>query len=173
MAASQIARTWLPAVSGVPDAMQDASLRATATMARFLPCLPPKLVLLLSIFIGIISGLLVVSFRMAIDWVNELLLGSQGLRQLRLLVVPTVVGLIITVLTRLRFELFPHIRQSWKSLSFEVCCSRTWRFLNRGHVADQLDSAHGVRHRSWRMWSGRSFPYGLKINLQVPQTSRD
>jgi CIC family chloride channel protein len=66
--------------------------------------------LLLSIFIGIISGLLVVSFRMAIAWVNVLLLGSSpGPRQLRLLIAPTVVGLIAAILTRF---VFPEVRGS-------------------------------------------------------------
>lgn len=66
--------------------------------------------LLLSIFIGIISGLLVVSFRMAIAWVNVLLLGSSpGPRQLRLLIAPTVVGLIVAILTRF---VFPEVRGS-------------------------------------------------------------
>jgi chloride channel protein, CIC family len=65
---------------------------------------------LLSIFIGIISGLLVVSFRMAIDWLNVLLLGSSpGPRQVRLLIVPTVVGLVVAVLTRF---VFPEVRGS-------------------------------------------------------------
>lgn len=69
-----------------------------------------RILLLLSIFIGVISGLLVVSFRMAIDWLNVLLLGSSpGPRQLRLLIVPTVVGLIVAVLTRF---VFPEVRGS-------------------------------------------------------------
>lgn len=66
--------------------------------------------LLLSIFIGIISGLLVVSFRMAIDWLNVLLLGSSpGPRQPRLLIVPTIVGLVVALLTRF---VFPKVQGS-------------------------------------------------------------
>lgn len=42
-----------------------------------------RLFLLLSIFIGIISGLLVVSFRMAIDWLKVLLLGRLPIRDSR------------------------------------------------------------------------------------------
>ncbi|NYF80710.1 chloride channel protein [Granulicella arctica] len=69
-----------------------------------------RIFLLLSIFIGIISGLLVVSFRMAIDWLNVLLLGSSpGPRQLRLIIAPTVAGLVIAVLTRF---VFPQVRGS-------------------------------------------------------------
>lgn len=69
-----------------------------------------RVFLLLSIFIGVISGLLVVSFRMAIDWLNVLLLGSSpGPRQLRLIVAPTLAGLVIAVLTRF---VFPQVRGS-------------------------------------------------------------
>ena len=69
-----------------------------------------RILLLLSVFIGIISGLLVVSFRMAIEWLNVLLLGSSpGPWQLRLLIVPTLVGLIVAVLTHF---VFPEVRGS-------------------------------------------------------------
>ena len=63
-----------------------------------------RLLLLLSIFIGIISGLLVVSFRMAIDWLNVLLRGSSPQpHQLRLIVVPTLAGVLIALLVRYAF----------------------------------------------------------------------
>ena len=63
-----------------------------------------RLLLLLSIFVGIISGLLVVSFRMAIDWLTVLLQGSSPApHQLRLLEVPTIAGLIIALLVRFVF----------------------------------------------------------------------
>lgn len=79
-------------------------------VAQSIPGREERIFLLLSIFIGIISGLLVVSFRMAIDWLNVLLLGSSpGPRQLRLLVVPTVIGLIVAVLTRF---VFPEVKGS-------------------------------------------------------------
>src|SRR5580693_9308753 len=69
-----------------------------------------RVFLLLSIFIGVISGLLVVSFRMAIDWVNVLLLGSSpNPHQVRLVVVPAVAGLVIAVLARF---VFPNVRGS-------------------------------------------------------------
>ena len=69
-----------------------------------------RLLLLLSIFIGIISGLLVVSFRMAIDWLSVLLLGSAPAPgQMRLLIAPTVAGLVIAVLVR---YVFPEARGS-------------------------------------------------------------
>ena len=45
-------------------------------IARIAPDREERIFLLLSIFIGVISGLLVVSFRMAIEWLSVLLLGS-------------------------------------------------------------------------------------------------
>lgn len=74
------------------------------------PAREERLFLLLSIFIGIISGLLVVSFRMAIEWLSVLLQGSSPApRQLRLVVAPVVAGLAIAVLTR---YVFPQVRGS-------------------------------------------------------------
>jgi CIC family chloride channel protein len=69
-----------------------------------------RLLLLLSIFIGVISGLLVVSFRMAIDWLSVLMRGSSPQpHQLRLIVVPPVAGLVIALLVR---YVFPEARGS-------------------------------------------------------------
>jgi CIC family chloride channel protein len=69
-----------------------------------------RLLLLLSIFIGAISGLLVVSFRMAIDWLAVLLRGSSPQpHQLRLIVVPTIAGLVVALLVR---YVFPDARGS-------------------------------------------------------------
>jgi CIC family chloride channel protein len=69
-----------------------------------------RLLLLLSIFIGVISGLLVVSFRMAIDWLSVLLRGSSPQpHQLRLIIAPTVAGLVIALLVR---YVFPEARGS-------------------------------------------------------------
>src|SRR5437868_13419468 len=63
-----------------------------------------RLFLLLSIFIGVISGLLVVSFRMAIDWFSVLLRGSSpGPGQLRLIEAPILAGIVIAVLVRYVF----------------------------------------------------------------------
>lgn len=74
------------------------------------PAREERLFLLLSIFIGVISGLLVVSFRMAIDWLRVLLLGSSPQPgQHRLLIVPAVAGLVIAALTR---YVFPNVRGS-------------------------------------------------------------
>lgn len=69
-----------------------------------------RLFLMLSIFIGIISGLLVVSFRMAIEWLTVLLQGSAPApHQLRLIVVPCIIGLVLGVMTR---YVFPDVRGS-------------------------------------------------------------
>ncbi|HEV2274340.1 MAG TPA: chloride channel protein [Acidobacteriaceae bacterium] len=69
-----------------------------------------RLFLVLSIFIGVISGLLVVCFRLAINWVQVLTLGSAPHPgQLRLLLVPTVAGVVVAALVQL---LFPGARGS-------------------------------------------------------------
>lgn len=69
-----------------------------------------RLFLLLSIFIGIIAGLLVVSFRMAIEWLSVFLMGSAPApHQPRLLIAPAVIGLVIALLTRF---VFPQVRGS-------------------------------------------------------------
>jgi CIC family chloride channel protein len=78
--------------------------------ARIAPGREERVFLLLSIFIGVISGLLVVSFRMAIDWLSVLLLGSSpNPHQPRLIIVPALAGLVIAVLTR---YVFPNVRGS-------------------------------------------------------------
>ncbi len=63
-----------------------------------------RLFLVLSIFIGVISGLLVVCFRVAINWIQVLTLGSSPHPgQLRLFFVPMGVGLLVAVLVQLVF----------------------------------------------------------------------
>jgi len=88
-----------------------ASLRpGQVALAKIAPAREERLFLLLSIFIGIISGLLVVSFRMAIEWLQVLLLGSSPHKgQVRLMVVPATVGLVVAVATRF---VFPQVRGS-------------------------------------------------------------
>jgi CIC family chloride channel protein len=83
---------------------------ATDAEAQVAPLREERLLLLLSIFIGIISGLLVVSFRMAIDWLSVLLRGSSPQpHQARMIVVPTLAGLVIALLVR---YVFPEARGS-------------------------------------------------------------
>src|ERR1700756_2052600 len=75
-----------------------------ASLQEIAPTRDERLFLVLSIFIGIISGLLVVSFRVAISWVQTLTLGSApqpGL--LRLIFVPTIMGLVVAVLVQVFF----------------------------------------------------------------------
>ncbi len=74
------------------------------------PAREERLFLLLSIFIGVISGLLVVSFRMAIEWLTVLLQGSAPApHQVRLLLAPAGAGVVIALLTR---YVFPQVRGS-------------------------------------------------------------
>jgi chloride channel protein, CIC family len=78
--------------------------------SRIAPEREERIFLLLSIFIGVISGLLVVSFRMAIEWLSVLLLGSApNAHQPRLIFVPALAGLVIAVLARF---VFPNVRGS-------------------------------------------------------------
>ena len=66
--------------------------------------------LVLSVFIGIFSGLAVVCFRFAIDWCHVYVLGSGViLTPLRLMLAPTLAGLVVAVLV-IRF--FPLTRGS-------------------------------------------------------------
>jgi chloride channel protein, CIC family len=73
-------------------------------MLKIAPTRDERLFLVLSIFIGIISGLLVVSFRIAISWVQALTLGSApqpGL--LRLIFVPVITGAVVAAMVQLFF----------------------------------------------------------------------
>ncbi|MBV8630124.1 MAG: chloride channel protein [Silvibacterium sp.] len=73
-------------------------------LARIAPRREERLFLILSIFIGVISGLLVVSFRTAIEWIRLLTLGPaphQG--QYRLVLAPAAAGLVVGVLVRWLF----------------------------------------------------------------------
>jgi CIC family chloride channel protein len=97
-----------------PSTHAEGSLAASVSreeiIARLAPQREERIFLLLSIFIGIISGLLVVSFRMAIEWLSVLLLGSSPQRhQPRLIVVPALAGIVIALLTR---YVFPNVRGS-------------------------------------------------------------
>jgi CIC family chloride channel protein len=88
------------------------TLRAAAEemIARMARAREEHIFLLLSIFIGVISGLLVVSFRMAIEWLSVLLLGSSPQpHQARLIIIPALAGLAIAGLTRF---VFPNVRGS-------------------------------------------------------------
>jgi len=69
------------------------------TLERIAPTRDERLFLVLSIFIGVISGLLVVAFRIAIEWIRILTLGSAPHGgQYRLLMAPAAAGLVVAVL---------------------------------------------------------------------------
>src|SRR6201992_2464010 len=94
-------------VSGV-DPIEVAAERRyrpnPAEVQRLAPNRDERLFLVLSIFIGILSGLLVVCFRVAINWIQVLTLGSAPRPgQLRLLFVPAGVGLVVAALVQLVF----------------------------------------------------------------------
>jgi chloride channel protein, CIC family len=75
-----------------------------AEVHRLAPNRDERLFLVLSIFIGVISGLMVVCFRVAINWIQVLTLGSSPHPgQLRLFFVPIGVGLLVAVLVQLVF----------------------------------------------------------------------
>ncbi len=94
-------------VSGV-DPVEIAAERRyrpnPAEVQRLAPNRDERLFLVLAIFIGVISGLLVVCFRVAINWIQVLTLGSAPRPgQLRLLFVPAAVGLVVAALVQLVF----------------------------------------------------------------------
>jgi chloride channel protein, CIC family len=66
--------------------------------------------LILSVFIGIFSGLAVVCFRIAIDWIHLVLLGPlPPTHSWKILAVPSIIGLIVAILV---VHVFPAIRGS-------------------------------------------------------------
>src|SRR5262245_56123446 len=66
--------------------------------------------LVLSVFIGIFSGLAVVCFRFAIDWCHVSLLGSEFMdTPAHLIIVPTLAGLVVAALV---IHVFPQSRGS-------------------------------------------------------------
>jgi CIC family chloride channel protein len=73
--------------------------------SRFFRLSEGKLFLLLAVVIGIFSGLAVVSFRMAIDWVRLALFGSSLTpSHTRILLVPAGIGLVVAFLVQRFFQ---------------------------------------------------------------------
>jgi chloride channel protein, CIC family len=104
-----------------PDILKDEMI------ARIAPGREERIFLLLSIFIGVISGLLVVSFRMAIEWLSVLLLGSSpNPHQPRLLFIPAAAGVIIALLTR---YVFPNVRGSG------INQTKAALYINNGYIS--------------------------------------
>jgi CIC family chloride channel protein len=90
-----------PPVSARSGRPSDRQARSglSATLDRIAPTRDERLFLVLSIFIGVISGTLVVAFRIAIEWIRLLTLGSAPHGgQYRLLIAPSVAGLIVAAL---------------------------------------------------------------------------
>lgn len=100
----------------LPDAAT-ATERSTTALTRLLARLTfdanfdeERFFLILSIFIGIFSGLAVVCFRVAIDWSRIALLGPlPHPSALRIIGAPTAVGLLVAVLV---MHVFPAVRGS-------------------------------------------------------------
>ncbi|HEX3985458.1 MAG TPA: chloride channel protein [Acidobacteriaceae bacterium] len=91
--------------SGIPGVVEPMPAEApprsalSAAIDRIAPTRDERLFLVLSIFIGILSGLLVVAFRIAIEWIGLLALGSAPHPgQLRLLFIPGIAGLLVAAL---------------------------------------------------------------------------
>ena len=99
-----------------PPATMDTNAKSTPLtlseeeMQQIAPARGEGLFLVLSIFIGVLSGLMVVCFRISIEWLQVLLLGSvPHPGQLRLLYAPALVGLLVALLVR---YFFPNARGS-------------------------------------------------------------
>lgn len=81
-----------------------------AVIDRIAPTRDERLFLVLSIFIGVLSGLLVVAFRITIEWVRLITMGSAPHRgELRLLFMPAIAGLVVAALV---IWVFPAARGS-------------------------------------------------------------
>lgn len=81
-----------------------------ADLQKLAPSRDERLFLVLSIFIGVLSGLLVVCFRVSIEWIKLLTLGSAPHPgQLRLIFIPAIAGLVVAALVQL---FFPQARGS-------------------------------------------------------------
>jgi len=108
---------------------ESRTVRAAAEemIARMAGAREEHIFLLLSIFTGVISGLLVVSFRMAIEWLSVLLLGSSPQpHQARLIVIPALAGLVIAALARF---VFPNVRGSG------INQTKAALYINNGYIS--------------------------------------
>jgi len=111
-----------------PDITSTASAVSPKEMiARMAPGREERVFLLLSIFIGVISGLLEASFRMATEWLGVLLFGSPPKRhQPRLIIVPAAAGIVIAILTR---YVFPKVRGSG------INQTKAALYINNGYIS--------------------------------------
>ncbi len=99
-----------PSTTTMPSPMDASSVLSEEEIRRIAPTRENRLLLVLSIFIGILSGLSVVCFRISIEWLQVLLLGSvPHPGQYRLLLAPMLVGLLVAILVK---YFFPQARGS-------------------------------------------------------------
>ena len=106
-ASTSVATPRLPLAAAPPTA---AFQLTDAEIQRIAPTRGDRLFLILSIFIGVLSGLLVVCFRMSIEWLRVWLLGSvPHPGQYRLLLAPMLIGLLLGLMVK---YLFPQARGS-------------------------------------------------------------
>ncbi len=98
-----------PAVETTNDGATP-DLNEAAPLASSMPFREERFFLVLAIFIGVFAGLAVVCFRITIEWIRLELLGSALTPdRIRMLLAPTLAGLVVAVLV-LRF--FPEVRGS-------------------------------------------------------------
>ena len=106
------------------------------------PAREERLFLALSVVIGILSGLAVVAFRMAIDHTTRLLLGSS-FSGLRLPLAPALTGHVIALLI---VHVFPRVRGSGVNQTKAALCDRVpcspW--MNSTIVAALVFSRHSI-----------------------------
>jgi chloride channel protein, CIC family len=106
-ASTSVATPRLPLAAAPPTA---AFQLTDAEIQHIAPTRGDRLFLILSIFIGVLSGLLVVCFRMSIEWLRVWLLGSvPHPGQYRLLLAPMMVGLLLGLMVK---YIFPQARGS-------------------------------------------------------------
>ncbi len=99
-----------PISTGDQVALLPEETPGSIDIQRLAPKREERLFLALSIVIGVLSGLLVVSFRVAIEWIKLLALGSAPhAHEPRLLIAPMAAGLFVAALVR---WVFPGARGS-------------------------------------------------------------
>jgi CIC family chloride channel protein len=99
----------LPSISAPPIPLAAKTGKAPQSLLH-LAFREERFFLVLSIFIGLFSGLAVVCFRIAIDWSRIALLGPVPLpHQLRLILAPVLVSFVVAVLV---LHVFPAVRGS-------------------------------------------------------------
>lgn len=96
MSTERLIKPWLQIKDEIPLTPAEEQIVA--------PGRGERLFVVLAVFIGILSGTLVVSFRVAIEWLRILLLGSAPHPgDWRLIVMPVLAGLVIAVLAQYAF----------------------------------------------------------------------